>query len=1207
MNARESLDHYLASLRSRLRGLGILRAVAAMSGAWLLVTLLAVVAMGLTSAGAAVVLVARGLLVVAALGAALWAWRDLVLLRRDEGATAFERVLPAQGGRIETYLQEQRRTAAGHASPLLDLLAEDAETIAARTPLSEALPLRRWLMPAGLAVAALAALGVLLWSAPGRWGEGARALWLGVTPPAMRVAEAAGGIAVRPGDVAVRRNQDLPIAAQVAGLGRDVQVHVRFGDAGEWETAPMAADDKGGHVFTLFAVREAARYYVTAGRLKSSEYQISVVDLPQIESLRLTYHYPGWTGLARRTEESGGDISAVAGTRVALEVVTNAPMESPLLVVNGEPGSLAQQGVTTTGSLTVKEPGHYRIATRFGDEIVALTEDFVIDVVPDEKPEVQILRPGRDYQATAIEEVPVSVQAQDDFRLESLALHYSVNGGEFRAEPLDAGARDIQAAAMLRLEEMQQAGPRGEAPLLVPGDLVSYYAVAKDHKSSSQTDLFLIQVQPFERRYTQGQGGGGGGGGAGSEEDEGAISQRQREVLLATWNLQRTGAEDGERDRERRADSARMLAEVQKTLADQANTLVERARARLLTGADEKVGQFVESLEEATKAMRPAAEELAKQSLPQAVAHEQKALQHLLRAESIFRDIQVAMQSGGAAGGGGGQAGRDVAEMTELELDLEKNQYETEPQMTAQQRGAVESEALRKLRELARRQEQLAREANRNQAAPEAQRWQQEQLRREAEELLRQLEQLAQQRSAQSGQQGGASQRGGQQGGSPQRGQQGDPSSGSAASAEQAAEQVAQALRDMQSGNRERAARAGEQLNRAREQLERARQQAVGEGFEDLARSARSLADRQQATEEELRAAIGNRPPESLANPRGNGSSGLGFEQAERLASEKRALQTQLEALQRQMRATAQRGNGQGAGERSPRASARVTEAGEALEEAETSARLARSALEIERGRGLQAAARDGLITESLQQLERDLGEAATLAAGESGNRRGEPQAEAGDLLAELAELRSAIERARQGQRSAQGQQGGQQQGQGQQSAQGQQGGQQQGQGQQGQGAQQGQGEGQSGGQVASNGTLGGGGLDRFGSERLTDRGRLNGTPRIGPGASLQPQVRSSSERLRQLRGQLPEGTLSAEELRSLGELAERMRRAGADPMAAEYQRMVALVSQLELAALRAGGQGEGGKGVRAPDGVDDAGRYRDNVAEYYRRLGGAK
>ena len=814
MSSREQLDLYLEQARRRLQAILWSRSAAGLCLVLLAVTLIASVLLGRTGFSTNVVLVTRLLLLAVAVACGLYLWRAWRGLSGEAGAAALERALPVQSGRVQTYMQERRKAEQGGAPVLLDLLAEDANRIADQTPLREAIPPRHVLVPGALAAVALAGLIGLLFFA-GTLGSGARRVWLGTLPPAAQLAAAAGGIAVKPGNVAVRRNQDLPIAAVVAGTGGEVKVHVQFEGTDAWEAAPMETDGKGGHAFTLFAVREAARYYVTAGRLRSAEYAIRVVDLPQIESLRLTYHYPGWTGLPRRTEE-GGDIRAVAGTRVELEVVTNSPMEGPLLVINGAQSAL-EQGVgaketLATGSLVVKEPGHYRIATRFGNEIVPLSQDLAIDVVPDEKPTVQILRPGRDYQATNIEEVPVSVKAQDDFRLESLTLRYSVNGGDWQDEKLNAGATDIQAAALLRLEEMQQPAAAGAEPLLQPGDLVSYFAVARDHGSSTQTDLFLIQVQPFDRRYTQSQAGGGGGGG-GEEEDQSAISQRQREILLATWNLQRTDRAEG-REAERKADSARMLSEVQKTLAEQANTLVERARARLLTGTDENVKKFVESLEEATKAMRPAVEQLAKQDLQGAVKNEQQALQHLLRAESTFREIQVAMQSSGG-GGGGAQAGRDVSEMTELELDLEKNQYETEPQMTAEQRSGAEDELTRRLKELARRQEQLAREAARQAKTPEAQRWQQEQLRREAEQLRRELEQLAQQQRGQSGSQSGS------------QGQQSQGSSASAAA--EAAEQVAQAMRDMQQQDSSGAAdRASQQLNRAREQLERGQREAEG-------------------------------------------------------------------------------------------------------------------------------------------------------------------------------------------------------------------------------------------------------------------------------------------------------------------------------------------------------------------------------------------
>jgi hypothetical protein len=598
------------------------------------------------------------------------------------------------------------------------------------------------------------------------------------------------------------------------------------------------------------------------------------------------------------------------------------------------------------------------------------------------------------------------------------------------------------------------------------------------------------------------------------------------------------------------------------------------------------------------------------------VKHEQQALQHLLRAEAAFRDIQVSMQRGGGGGGGGGQQARDVSEMTELEMDLAKNQYETQSQMSQQQQNQVEDEVMKKLRELARRQEQLAREAARQQTQPEQQRWQQEQLRREAEELRRQLEQLAQQQR--NGQQSS-----GQQGGQQSQGQQGgSQQSASASAAAEAAKQVSEAMREMQARNNnpQNANRASEQLNRAREQLERGQRQATGDRFNELARSARELSERQRQSEQDLRAALGPQTaqaPAGIARPGAQPQqrSGLTFAQAERLAEDKREIQEGLEELQRQMRAARQQ-----SGARTPRANEQVAQAARELEESGTAARLARSVSEIERGRGVQAATREGLINEGLEQLQQSLEEAATVAASENGERRNGPRdANANDLLAELGDLRRALERARAqgvaqngrnageaGTRSPDaregqaGQDGGRsgQQGQGQQAGERGQGGSQPGnEGGQAGGADGGEGD---------FGRVGGGGGPDGGA-----RGRFLGGGPINSGAvpeqdrqALRQQGQLSSQRLQQLREQLANGALGEADVRALRELSERLRRGGADPLSAEYPRMVSLLNQLELAALQAQRESVKDNPARANGSVDDSRRYRDNVAEYYRRLG---
>ena len=131
------------------------------------------------------------------------------------------------------------------------------------------------------------------------------------------------------------------------------------------------------------------------------------------------------------------------------------------------------------------------------------------------------------------------------------------------------------------------------------------------------------------------------------------------------------------RPQQQAADIAKLLSQSQATLHDQAVTLSGRLQARELTDEVQAISDFQKDMIAASAAMAPAAQQLQQQKWKDAIPNEQKALQFLLRAEATFRQIQVAFGARGGGGGGGGGAARDLAALFDLELDTEKNQYET--------------------------------------------------------------------------------------------------------------------------------------------------------------------------------------------------------------------------------------------------------------------------------------------------------------------------------------------------------------------------------------------------------------------------------------------------------------------------------------------------------------------------------------------------
>ncbi|HWK48739.1 MAG TPA: hypothetical protein VNR40_02580, partial [Steroidobacter sp.] len=986
MTSRERLESYLAELRSRLRAHIYLRAGAVGAAGTLVVTGLAVWLFNREGFAASIAISARVALVVLLLLVALiLLWLPLRRLKRDDGSKVFEQHLPEERGRIQTYLDSRRREAEGHASPLIELLAADAAAIAEKTPPTAIVSQRRFMLAASIAAVAVLALGLMLSVGPSYWGFGSRHLLLGAELP--REAITLKRVTVQPGNMTVRRNSDVAIEATVEGFRPEhTQVFVRFADQDKWEAAPMRLAEAGQFDFKLYAVRGPLTYYVEADGVRSPEHSIGVVDLPRIQRVRLTYQYPEWTGLDPMTDEESRDIRAVSGTDVKVEVFADAPLDAPALIVDGDSQELQRDGNANIGTIAVSEPGKYQIGARVADEFVALSDEYTIEIVADEKPTIEIRKPGRDWRATSIEEVPVHIKAEDDFKLRDVSLLYSVNGGEWQKMPVGGGAKSSENQSLLSMEEL--GAKAAESQRLVPGDLVSYYAVAKDRTQTVQTDLFMVQVQPFERTFKQ--GGGGGGGAGGMADEQGAISERQREILLATWNLQRSD-ERNNRTREQLQDSARMLADFQTTLSTQARTLAQRTRARMDVDSDERVKTFVESLERAAGLMEPAAGHLSAYRLQDAVTPEQQALQQLLRAESAFREVQVSMQQDG--GGEGSQAARNFSEMFELEMDVEKSQYESESQLKQQNTQAELNDAIRKLKELAERQEKLA-EQQRNAQALQEQRWQQEQLRREAEDLRRRLNELNRQQQSSQQQQASNSQQGqsgGSGSGSSSSGSKGQRSSGSSSQerseVEQALRSVEQALEEMRAANQSQgenssnsqpsnsqsAQAASKHLRQALKQIDKPDSSHLDETLERFAeRSGRMLEDQRRIESELYKATSQGNDSPFRSGSRG----GLSQREIKDLVESKQRMAAELSELQGDMRGAVHEHRG-----KTPKSTQRLSEIVRDIEGSDVMYRLNRSAAEIYYGRAREAAPREGLITDALESLERDLHEASTQAS----------------------------------------------------------------------------------------------------------------------------------------------------------------------------------------------------------------------------------
>ena len=208
------------------------------------------------------------------------------------------------------------------------------------------------------------------------------------------------------------------------------------------------------------------------------------------------------------------------------------------------------------------------------------------------------------------------------------------------------------------------------------------------------------------REYSQSQQSGSAAGGG--QQDQNRISPRQKEIISATWNL----IKDENRTPQQAAEDGQFLSGVQSKLQEQARTLAERMRgAGAFCDETRSSSRFAENMESAAQAMGEASDKLKGLRWREALVPEQKALQHLLRGR---------INLPGNPGRAGAARVAEVAAATWAVTWRTCSTSSSTPRRIstrsvqqaspADQRSREIDEALKKLEQLARRQEALAKQ-----------------------------------------------------------------------------------------------------------------------------------------------------------------------------------------------------------------------------------------------------------------------------------------------------------------------------------------------------------------------------------------------------------------------------------------------------------------------------------------------------------------
>ena len=907
------LSALLGRVRNRWRLLVALRAGTLAAAAAALVLALALLAHVLILPEGAALMALWGVAGVGALACLAGAIAPLRRTPRDLQLARFiEERCPELDDVLVTAMSEQAYVSHPMAAAVIDealrcLRKIDSDRIISRQALRRA---------ALLAGASAGALFILAAFSAGPAGQAARLAGVYLFPERL-------ALDVTPGDVKVRAGDPLRVVAKISSAAAVVPV-LSVGEGAERRQARMEpASD--GFAVVFERVEEDFRYSVNAAGTASREYTVTVIHPPRVERIDLRYEYPPAFRMPAREDKDGGDIYGPAGTRVRVTVHADKPVtRAALNVTGGQPIALERRGGALEGDLIIAEDGSYRVALADADGLSNPGDtEYFIRTLQDRPPDVRIVRPASDRQVTRVEEVSIEARADDDFGVATLDLVYAIGGGPEKALPFDreGAGTAVSGRRTVYLEDLP----------VRPGDFVAYYARARDvsrgkRSTEVRSDIFFLEVTPFEEEFVASQSqGAGGGGDSGALED---LIQQQKDIVTATWNLDRRGREAGGRADE----DIRAVARAQRDLRGRAAaTLTQMQRANDLRRRRQAGGRggqadpdvMVEAVGRAVEAMVKAHEQLEALKTSVALPHEMTALNELLRAQAEVRRREVQQQQANGSGGGRGsnRQQQDISSLFDRELaKQQQTNYETPGRPETREEEAGDASALEKIRELARRQDALNRSqqelASRRETATaeelrrELERLTREQgeLRRQTEELARQLQRGAQAQESSQRQQGAEQQPGSQgqrsQSQQGQQGQQGQQSQGQQSQNQPGSDSRKQASRDLQEISEDMQGAASE-LRRENPQEASARGNRAAERLRDLEQRMRG------AQPDDRRRALGEMQLESrqladaqrrLADEAGARGTGDQADRSRRRAAEQERLAERTERLEQGVR-----------------------------------------------------------------------------------------------------------------------------------------------------------------------------------------------------------------------------------------------------------------------------------------------------------------
>ncbi len=554
--------------------------------------------------------------------------------------------------------------------------------------------------------------------------------------PAVRHSElndAAMQVTVEPGDVEIGHGTGLTIAARFTGKLPSRAV-VRFrpdeqqaevgteneSSASATTTYSMSLTvDTGVFMVRLPAVTQDGSYVVlygdddssSPGRLRhaSDAYRITTYLRPRVEQVDASIFPPKWTGRDPTTIEDTLRIAAINGSTVTLNLHLNKPVtvshlksenniEIPLSAVSSDRTTLQ-----TTLTASVDTTWTVFLQDRQGR---SASEDTTITlrIIRNESPTIRITFPQPDISVSALQEVVTEAEASDDFGILDYGICWALADGTTQSVSL---AQDDPVTARVGMKHTLELETLGAQP----NDLLTWHFYADTYVNGgriqrSLSDLMFADVRQFEEIFRESDQQASQAHQNQNGPSTGDLLQIQRQIAIAIWNVQRSLTGSSWNADAVTIEDVTAIRQSQEVALAQLNEI--RESATVDNDATDSIAAAGHHMKCVVDALTDWSLQAPEPTMADAYSGAQAAFRELLRLRTAAHEVQRSQPRQGQDSQQ--QTSLMQRQLAQLELDNNRNRYESEQQAQQNQQTEEQREQLQvlnRLKDLARRQDMI--------------------------------------------------------------------------------------------------------------------------------------------------------------------------------------------------------------------------------------------------------------------------------------------------------------------------------------------------------------------------------------------------------------------------------------------------------------------------------------------------------------------